>query len=195
MSKKLTPLILLSLVFVPFNTASAFDLCKAKVLRDITIKIDDQGDTATLKRGQFLDAITQYRVNKRTGETSFCSHGGECWPEYVKVGDAKFKALKLVNCKVGGLYDPNFPDDTEIIYSVDVVRSKNTASDLRMSDLAARLVEIGTCDACADNIAEFILKKPSSRCAKIAIRALEGDPVATRELVNDPNYCTWHGHW
>jgi hypothetical protein len=55
----------------------AADICTAVALRDVPA-IEDS--SSMLKKGQFDTAITQYRVNKRTGETSFCSHGGYCYP-------------------------------------------------------------------------------------------------------------------
>ena len=55
----------------------AADICTAVALRDVPA-IEDS--SSMLKKGQFDTAITRYRVNKRTGETSFCSHGGYCYP-------------------------------------------------------------------------------------------------------------------
>jgi hypothetical protein len=54
---------------------------------------------SVLKRGEYDKAITQYRVNKKTGLTSFCSHGGCCYPTHLVENGAKVEALRLTNCK------------------------------------------------------------------------------------------------
>ncbi len=94
----------------------------------------------------------------------------------------------MTNCKIGKRVDE---DKEEISYSVDVVRSKNAPHDLRLDDLDNKFLEMGLCSACADNVAEFYVKKPNSPCAKLAKRALEGDAIAIDKLKNAPHYCTW----
>jgi hypothetical protein len=98
------------------------------------------------------------------------------------------EALRLVNCKVGKRYEE---DKDEVYYSVDVVRSKNTAADLRLDDLDNKFLEMGLCSACADNVAMFYVKKPTSPCGRLAKQALEGNPVATDKLRSFPDYCKW----
>lgn len=46
-----------------------------------------------LKQGDLDTAVTQYRVNKRTGRTTLCSHGGYCYPTRIAVGDDLLEAL------------------------------------------------------------------------------------------------------
>lgn len=72
--------------------AHAADICTALAIRDVPALEDS---TSILKRGELDTAITQYRVNKRTGETSFCSHGGYCYPTRVQVGGNLFEALSV----------------------------------------------------------------------------------------------------
>ena len=56
----------------------------------------------------------------RMGMTTFCSHGGYCYPTHVRVNGQKMEALRLINCKIGSR---NYEDKDEVFYSVDVVRS------------------------------------------------------------------------
>ena len=77
------------------------------------------------------------------------------------------------------------------MYDVDVLRSENSESVLRYNDLNNRFLEMGLCGACADNVAQFYLKQPQSRCAVLAKKAIEGNPDAASELRRDPSYCAW----
>jgi hypothetical protein len=52
-------------------------------------------------------------------------------------------------------------------------------------------IEMGACSACADHMAQYYSKKPSSRCARLAQQALDGDSQAIAELVDYPTYCRW----
>ena len=175
----LTPIIICS------NNARSADLCKAIALRDVAAV---EAPDSVLPRGSYDGAVTQYRVNKQTGMTTFCSHGGYCYPTHVRVNGQKVEALRLVNCKIGECYE-EYKD--EVYYSVDVVRFKNTADDLRLDDLDNKFLEMGLCSACAGNVAMFYVKKPTSPCARLAKQALEGNPVATDKLRDFPDYCKW----
>lgn len=64
-------------------------------------------------------------------------------------------------------------------------------ADVTFGDVRGRLVRLGTCNACADNIARFVVERPASPCAGLARRALAGEPEAINDLVADPPYCTW----
>jgi hypothetical protein len=141
-----------------------------------------------LPKGEHLTAVTQYRENKNTKMTSFCSHGGYCYPRHIYINGEKFEALQLTNCKIGEVVDS---DDEDIYYSVDVERKKNTPEKLKKDDLENKFIEMELCNACADNVAEFYIKKPLSECAKLAKEALEGNPDATTKLQEFPDYCTW----
>ena len=54
-----------------------------------------------------------------------------------------------------------------------------------------KFLEMGACNACADNIAQYYTRKPNSACGKLAKKALEGNPDAIRQLVEFPDYCQW----
>lgn len=51
--------------------------------------------------------------------------------------------------------------------------------------------EMGACNACADNIAQYYTRKPNSPCGILAKQALEGNPDAIEKLVEFPDYCQW----
>lgn len=36
-----------------------------------------------IRKGDKDEAITQFRVNTKTGRTSYCSHGGYCYPAHI----------------------------------------------------------------------------------------------------------------
>jgi len=54
-----------------------------------------------------------------------------------------------------------------------------------------RFSEMGACNACADNIAQYYTRKPDSPCGRLAKQALEGKPEAVKKLVAFPDYCQW----
>lgn len=176
----------LLITILSLNDALSADLCKAIALRDVAAI---ESPDSILQRGEYDEAITQYRVNKHTGMTSFCSHGGYCYPTHVRINGKRIEALKLTNCKIGNR--DNFYNEDEIFYSVEVVRSKNKSSALRLDDLDNKFLEMGLCSACADNVATFYVRKPSSKCAKLAKQALEGNPIAAEKLLGFPDYCKW----
>jgi hypothetical protein len=137
-------------------------------------------DTYALKQGDRIDAITQYNVDKKTVAAKFCSHGGGCYPA---------DALRLTNCSIDKS-KPRFSDETELSYGLDVIRSKVPAAVLRQNDLELKLLDLGMCNACADNAAAFYVKMPASRCAALVRQALEGDPSAAKKLREMPDYCS-----
>lgn len=179
-------LLFLIIAILPLNHALSADLCKALALRDVAAI---ESPDSVLQRGEYDEAITQYKVNKHTGMTSFCSHGGYCYPTHVRINGKRIETLRLTNCKIGKRND--FYDEDDIFYSVDVVRSKNTFGALRLDDLENKFLEMGLCSACAGNVATFYVKKPSSTCSKLAKQALEGNPVATEKLLSFPDFCKW----
>src|SRR3984893_17985666 len=133
---QLMPLLSIALGLIAFNRpTSSADLCKAIVLKDLPAI---ENPASMLARGDYDTAITQYQKDKFYGTTSFCSHGGYCYPTHVKVRGQTIEALRLLNCKVG---TPISEDKNEIIYSVEVDRSKNTTEDLHREDLDNRFLE------------------------------------------------------
>jgi hypothetical protein len=143
---------------------------------------------SVIPRGSYDEAITQYRVNKQTGVTVFCSHGGYCYPTHVWINGQKVEALRLVNCQVG---KKNYEDADDEFHSVDVVRSLNSPAALRRDDVNNKLLEMGLCSACADNVAEWYVSRPNSPCAQLTLKALEGDPAAANTLRSFPSFCQW----
>jgi hypothetical protein len=185
MRKALYFIAALALISVSSNHASSADLCKALALRDVAAV---EAPDSVLARGSYDGSVTQYRVNKQTGATTFCSHGGYCYPTHVRINGQKVEALRLINCKIG---ERNYEDKDEVFYSVDVVRSKNSRAELRLDDLDNKFLGMGLCSACAGNVAMFYVKRPTSPCARLAKDALEGNPVAADKLRDFPDYCKW----
>jgi hypothetical protein len=184
-SYRINAFLLCCFVLLHPSVGSAADICRAIAMRDVGAL---ESPTSVLERGSYDDAITQYRINKRTGVDSFCSHGGYCYPVHVQINGQKVEALRLVNCQVG---TQDGREDDEVIYSVEVTRSKNSRTALRRDDLDNRFLEMGLCSACADNVAQWYVQQPTSKCAQLAKRALEGEPSATNTLQTFPDYCQW----
>jgi hypothetical protein len=164
---------------------SSADLCKAIALRDVAAV---EAPDSVLPRGVYDEAITQYRVNKRTGATTFCSHGGYCYPTHIRLNGQKVEVLRLINCAIGAR---NYEDSDEIYYSLEVLRSRNSPAALRYNDLDDKFLELGLCSACADNVTRFYIEKPSSPCARLAKQALEGNAESADRLRGFPDYCNW----
>jgi hypothetical protein len=176
-----------ALFWIGVDDAHSADICEAVAVRDVPAVEDS---SSVLKKGQIDDAITRYMVNKRTGLTFFCSHGGYCYPTRVEVAGDLLEALKLNNCRV--LDKPDYDDGENIVYLVGPIRSKIPAARLRYDDLDNKFLEMGLCSACADNVVQYYIKQPKSQCATLARAALEGDPEALKTLREAPPYCTWH---
>ena len=66
-----------------------------------------------------------------------------------------------------------------------------SSSDVAFGEVRQQLVRMGTCGACADNIARYYVRQPASPCAELAKRALAGQSDAVKELLADPDYCKW----
>lgn len=153
-------------------------LCEAVALHATA---EAEGFQFSLKKGEIIDVITQYKINKKTGVASFCSHGGGCYPA---------EALRLTNCTIDKS-TPQYPDDTEdFYYGLDPIRSMFPPDVLRQYDVGFKLRDLGMCSACADDAAFFYVKKPASRCATQVRQALEGAQTAIEKLKDNPDYCT-----
>ena len=191
MSNSRSALVALLIAASCMGTFPAFadDICEATALRDVAAI---ESPTSVIRKGGKDGAITQFRVNKRSGETSYCSHGGYCYPTHVRVGDDLLLALKMTNCKPSSkTYGTAFSDPDFLIYEVDVIRSRIPANAMRREDVKNRLLTMGLCSACADNVAQYYTAAPRSQCAELARSALEGNPEAARTLQEPPPYCTW----
>lgn len=139
-----------------------------------------------LQAGQSEDFITQYVVDDKGGVASFCEHGGFCYPRYLRQGGRRVEALELRNCRI----DPKGTDeDGQTFHELIIDRSQFSKQDLRYSDVRDTLSEMGLCSACADNAADFYVNKPGSECAHLVKGALEGNPNARSELLQDPDFC------
>ena len=165
------------------------DLCQAIALRDLAAQPgnDDHPPFSAVKRGDIYPGISQYNVSKETGLASICSHGGGCAPAQVFEGGKKVDVFRLTNCKVG---KSDYQDDDEIFYKMVLDRSKVAPADLKRVDIDDKLIQLGLCSACADNLTEFFLKKPASRCGQLVGRALKGSARALDALKSNPAYCT-----
>ncbi len=193
-------LVSLVLAIVGIGAASsqvrAADICNAVALVDVPdwgggAPADASG--SVLKKGEFDDAVTEYQVNKKTGDAVFCSHGGYCYPRYLVKNGQKVEALRLTNCKIGSVETAILGiDDDTITYDVDVDRSKNSAADLKEDDVDNALLNIGMCSACAGNAADIYIKHPESKCGATVGKALAGDEAAVGELQGNPDYCDEH---
>ena len=166
--------------------AEAADICKAVALRDVAAIVNP---SSILAKGEYDTAVTQYRVETATGNDSRCSRDGYCYPVHVTIGGKRLEALSLTNCKPGA--KAYATEDGMRMYEVEVIRSAVSARDLRYDDLDNKLLSMELCSACASNVATTYFDKPTSRCAAVTRKALEGDPAALDTLQNDENLCPY----
>jgi hypothetical protein len=117
------------LLWVNVYEAHSADICSAVAVRDVPA-IEDS--SSILKKGEIDDAITQYLVNKRTGRTFFCSHGGYCYPTRVEVRGDLLEALRLTNCRVAD--KPGYSDAENITYDVEPIRSRAVQRSIQLTE-------------------------------------------------------------
>ena len=160
---------------IPTN-AIANDPCEALALHDVTA--DGGNAESVIKRGDYDTAITQYNVDKKTGATTFCSHGGSCYPTQVTIGGQQEDALKLTNCKIADQPYAGQGDEDQTTFGLVVDRSKFSSLELQYIDLDDRLSSLGLCSACTGGPAWYFLNQPKSVCAQLAKKALAGDSQA-----------------
>ncbi len=86
--------------------------CEADVLYEVA-SVEDS--SSKMEAGTTFDYVTQFRRNKQTGETTFCQHGGYCYPTHVVIGGKKIEAIRLNNCSVG---KQNYDDDEDVFYDL-----------------------------------------------------------------------------
>jgi hypothetical protein len=94
------------------DSASTPPICNAEVLHEVT---SNDTPSAKLKPGEAYDDVTQFWRNKKTGETYFCQHGGDCFPNYITLNGQKVEAIRLKNCSIGKDGDDQ---GDEILYPV-----------------------------------------------------------------------------
>jgi hypothetical protein len=167
--------------------ATAADICQAVAIRDVPAL---ENPSSILRKGQFDEAITQYRIDIRTGQPSFCSHGGYCYPARIQVGGDQLESLRLTNCRMSETPETSF-DEGYVVYSVEPIRARIPEAQLQRDDLENAFLRMGLCSACADNVAQYYVSQPNSTCALLAKNALEGNPDSMQALVNDPPFCRW----
>ena len=168
------------------GAARAADICKAVAVRQV--EATDNADSV-LQTGEVLTAVTQYRIEKATGVPSLCSRGGYCYPTQIDVGGLRVEAMRLLNCSIRGRTDG---DGEFLYYGLKPVRSAVSKPEQDYDDLTNQLSELGLCSSCSDNVAQYLLRKPASKCAQLARSALNGNNAAINKLNQFPDYCTWN---
>jgi len=166
--------------------ARAADICKAVAERQVEAI---ENSDAVLRSGEALTAVTQYRIEKATGIPSLCSHGGYCYPTQIDVGGLRVEAMRLLNCSIRGRTDG---DGEFLYYGLKPVRSSVSNPQQDYDELTNQLSELGLCSSCSDNIAQYLIRKPTSKCAQLARSALNGNNAAINKLNQFPDYCTWN---
>ena len=68
---------------------------------------------------------------------------------------------------------------------------KRSATGKTYGTSREKFVNMGLCNACADNVAQYYAQKPNTKCGKLAKQALEGNIQAIELLRTFPRYCTW----
>jgi hypothetical protein len=72
-----------------------------------------------LTKGQVIDNVTQFNVNRKTGVTTLCGHGGGCYPSH---------ALQLTNCRIDRS-TPRFVDGDDASYGL--IENVKSTSDVQ----------------------------------------------------------------
>lgn len=176
------------LVVVTFEGAPAMaesDLCQAVALIDAPgwVGYNKSGPPdIIIHKGEIYDEISVYQEDPQTGMGSFCEHGGGCVDRYVIRNGVKVEALRLQNCTIRKVANPG-PNDYDFELVLD--RSKVDPTTLRYTDIDDRLLQLGLCNACADNVADEYIHHPQSACSQLVRSALEGNPDAAEELSPD----------
>jgi hypothetical protein len=101
--------------------------------------------------------------------------------------------------EINELIDYGYLEKSEVLAIKDVLEIKEVhgllekRSELgkRYGDFRKKLLDMGLCSACQDNVAQYLIKQPDSTCGKLAKKALAGDSGAIDELVSGPAYCVW----
>jgi hypothetical protein len=95
---------------------------------------------------------------------------------------------KLVN---DGLVRPQEAAGIARVLGITYQAKPQTEAGKRYKNLRQKFSQMGACSSCADNITQHYIKQPGSACGRLAKQALEGDPEATKTLVDFPDYCKW----
>jgi hypothetical protein len=163
--------------------AGAEDQCEAVALNDVPAI--EQPDSVK-KQGEKEFGVTQYRVDKATGTSSLCSHGGYCYPTRVKISGVLRDGLALTNCTV--ITKDPYHDSGLDIYSLDEVPSLFSPPQLAIARVAGELLNLGFSEA-STKIAYLYVLQPKSLCAKLVKNALAGNKQALDKLQSSSVYC------
>ena len=176
----------LSLTLLVFTTAQsqAADVCKALALTNVPAI---ESPTSVLHKGDYDLAITEYVINKQTGQHEFCSHGGYCYPTEVSENGTTVEALRLTNCKVRSVVA--LDDNDETVHELDYETSQFSSTELRRIRLEDKLITMGLGSVDANNTAYITVTQPHSRCAQLTNKAISGDSTAINELTTSPSFC------
>jgi hypothetical protein len=164
--------------------------CMAKAVTDVP----SVEDPKSFWKAGSEDEVTQYNVSKKTGEGEFCQHGGYCYPRFQK--GTKIEVLKLTNCNIGKaeVLPVGMPEEDDVMYDIDFDRSKNSSQASAEYDLHDKLMKMNLSGVAAGNVEMFYWQQPTSDCAALVRKALNGDQQSQQMLAdNPPDYCTWRG--
>jgi hypothetical protein len=154
----------------------ADDACQAVMLQSVP-----STETGTIRgQGEHLNAVSIYRINRKTFADEFCEHGGDCYPAHVTAEGRRFETAKLLNCSIDP--DNRSVGERYVVYGTELNRRSMTPIQLRTYDISDRLQALGFCDSCSSGLARVYVHHPRSRCATIIRSALEGSKPALSTL-------------
>ena len=179
---------ILSVVFIYWQNTEIWAAEPCNAVAVYRVSAFENADSI-LQREDILTHVSQYNVNKLNGRAEICSHGGYCYAAEIVRKGSIVEALHLLNCSVGPQYDE---DEEYTYYSLQLIRSTMGDKALVRNDILGQLSDLGLCSACADNVANYLMSKPNSRCTRLAKKALNGNENAIDVLVSNPDYCVWN---
>jgi hypothetical protein len=119
---------------------------------------------------------------------------GGTWDRYDAAAVSNLcsgQAQEIDSLTADGLLDIAAAQRLAAVLNKPYTPRPRSAADVTFGNVRERLVRLGACNACADNIARYVVEQPKSTCAGLARRALAGEADAVKDLVADPPYCTW----
>ena len=119
---------------------------------------------------------------------------GGLWNRYHESAVSELchgQSEKIDTLTADGLLDISATERLAAVLNKLYTPRPRSSSDVAFGEVRQQLVRMGTCGACADNIARYYVRQPASPCAELAKRALAGQSDAVKELLADPDYCKW----
>jgi hypothetical protein len=167
--------ILLGAIFASVRSL-ANESCQALVLRNVS-----STEAGSLRKtGQRLNDVTAYRINRRTFADEFCEHHGDCFPIHIVEAHRRVQTLKLLNCEInksdrsiGARY---------VVFGTELVRTSLSPVQLRIRNLRDRLLSLGFCGRCSNELATEFIRRPQSQCSTLIGDALKGQQSAFYDL-------------